>query len=239
MALDFDAPVTAEAWKFGNPTIEPQLLFIIDDHPLFREGLKTALRQHQCYHVCGESWQQGAVLALMKTGLPDVVLIDLSLSEEVGLSIIRRIREHLPQAEILVLSSIPSVDQARLTVQAGAKGYVSKGSPAQAIFNALTALARGECYIDQTFSGKLAARMSGNGDSPHAAYARLTKREKEIFKLVARGLTSARIADKLFLSHKTVENHRCRFMKKLGLSNLAQLVRLAERLRLLDDEQPI
>jgi DNA-binding NarL/FixJ family response regulator len=213
-------------------------ILVVDDHPLFREGLKAILGQDARYALAGEAGTAAEALRLAAELKPDVVLLDLSLPDAGGIEVIRGLTETLPAARIVVVSMHARIDLIAESFRAGARGYVVKESAAPHLLQALEAVNRGEQYLDSSLAPKVlmklteySARRAGTTDP---AYGTLTRREQQILRLLAEGRSASDIAALLFITRKTVENHRANIMSKLGLENLAALVRYAARLGLID-----
>lgn len=219
-------------------------ILLIDDHPLFREGLKTILRRDTAFDVAGEAGtaQEGMRAALRLR--PDLAVVDISLPDKSGIQLVRELAAALPSLRIIVVSMHSKVDYIVEAFQAGATGYVTKDSASENLLNGLVAVADGEFFLDPSISREVAKRLleAPGGRGEHgpvpgdgtAAYDALTPREREVMRLVCEGMYTKEIADALSISIKTVEHHRAGVMKKLGLQNTVELVRYAVRIGLID-----
>lgn len=216
-------------------------LLIVDDHPLFREGLKSILARAPRFAVVGEAGDGAEGLAAAERLKPDIAIIDISLPDASGISLTRRFASVAPDCRILILSMHSKGDYIKQAFQAGAQGYMVKESATDGLLTALETIAEGRVFIDRSVSAEVARRLSGReARSPSEtdeAYGRLTPREQEIFRLLAEGLTSKEIAQRLFIAPKTVENHRSNLTSKLGLGNPVDLLRYAARIGLIDIDQ--
>ena len=218
--------------------VQKKSILIVDDHPLFREGLKSIIGRNTEYCVVGEAktGREGLQLALKLK--PDLVLIDISLPDKSGIELTREIRSQLSDTRILIISMHSKIDYIAEAFQAGATGYVVKESASNGLLKALDSVIRGDYFLDSSLSHAVVesllnfpikvARIRDD------EYGRLTPREQEIMRLLAEGLSVKDIAAKLFISRKTVENHRSNIMNKLGLHNAIELIRYAARLGLID-----
>ncbi len=213
-------------------------IVIIDDHPLFREGLKSIIAGDRHFVVEGEAGNARNGFAVARKLQPDVALVDISLPDESGMQLTRRIREALPDTRVMIVSMHSKIDYIVEAFQAGATGYVVKESAAGRLVQGLHAVCGGEYFLDSSISHEVVERLM---KSPvrearvnDTDYGRLTPREQEIMRMLAEGLSKSEIAGRLCISVKTVENHRSNIMKKLDLHSAMDLVRYAAKLGLID-----
>jgi len=213
-------------------------VLIIDDHPLFREGLKSLLAQHSWFEVVGEAGSGQEGLKKTKKLKPDLVLMDISLPDKSGIELTRTIRELLPKIRVAIVSMHSKVDYIAEAFRAGATGYVVKESASQRLVECLEAVAKGHYFLDASLSHKVVEQlMKGDGTGARitdSGYGNLTSREQQVMRLLAEGYSTKEIAEKLFISAKTVENHRANILNKLGLHSTLELVRYAARIGLID-----
>jgi DNA-binding NarL/FixJ family response regulator len=213
-------------------------ILIVDDHPLVREGLKVIIGRSSKFEVVGEAGEAREGFRMAEELKPDLVLLDISLPDESGIELTRRIKSALPEARILIVSMHSKIDYITEAFKAGATGYVVKESAAEKLLTALESVATGEHYLDSPVSHSVIQNLikSPEKDTKIAdgAYGSLTPREQEILRVLAEGLSVKEIADKLFISPKTVENHRTNIMNKLGLNSSIELARYAARIGLID-----
>lgn len=218
-------------------------LLVIDDHPLFREGLKAIVSRDPRYVVAAEAGSGAEALQFARSVMPEIILLDISLPDASGLDLISQFKAQLPTARIVVVSMHAKLDLIAAAFKAGAEAYLVKESTAERLLQALDAVARDQQYLDSAISPKVVQKLlefsTRRAQMTDTSYGSLTQREQQIMRLLADGWTSSAIAGKLFITRKTVENHRANIMSKLGLKNLADLVRYAARLGLIDiDAKP-
>jgi DNA-binding NarL/FixJ family response regulator len=213
-------------------------ILIIDDHPLFREGLKAILGNDGKFVVVGEADNGHKGLQRARNLKPDVAVVDISLPDTSGIELTRELRRYLPETRVMIVSMHSKIDYISEAFQAGAIGYLVKESAAAGFLKCLNAVLNNEYFLDSSLSHQVVNRLM---ESPSrekrikdAAYSALTKREQEVMRLLAEGLSCKEAAQKLFISPKTVENHRANIMSKLDLHSTLELVRYAAKLGLID-----
>jgi DNA-binding NarL/FixJ family response regulator len=213
-------------------------VLIVDDHPLFRKGLKSHIESQSEFEVVGEAGDGKEGIKMAKKLRPDLVVMDLSLPDQSGIDVTRRIRSMLSETRIMILSMHSKIEYITKAFQAGAYGYVVKESAAGKLVECLKAISKGEYYIDASLCHKVARNLMGSGEKEanvkDAAYRTLTPREQQILRLLAQGLAAKDIAEQLFISHRTVGNHRSNIMNKLDLHSTMELVRYATKLGIID-----
>jgi len=213
-------------------------ILIIDDHPLFREGLKSIISRSKRYEVCGEAGTAAEGLRMARELNPGLILIDISLPDRSGIALTREILTVLEDARILIISMHAAINYITEAFQAGAAGYVVKESAHERLIEGLDTIAQGNYFLDSSISQEVVKTLKGTpvrearaGDTE---YGRLTTREQEIMRLLAEGFKAKEIGEMLCISPKTVENHRTNIMQKLGLHSTIELVRYAAKIGLID-----
>jgi DNA-binding NarL/FixJ family response regulator len=213
-------------------------ILIVDDHPLFREGLKSLIARNPGFEVVGEAGSGREGLKLAKELKPDLVIMDISLPDTSGVDVTRDIRSLLSQTRVIIVSMHSKIDHITEAFRAGATGYVVKESAADRLMHGLEAISRGEYFLDSSVSHKVVEELIDfpikEAKITDTAYGALSSREQQVMRLLAEGLSTKEIAEKLFISPKTVENHRSNIMHKLGLHSIIELVRYATKLGLID-----
>lgn len=213
-------------------------VLIIDDHPLFREGIKTIISKDTRFDIVGEAGNGREGMERVIEQKPDVAVVDISLPDTTGMELAREIRAQSGRTRIMILSMHSKIDYIVEAFQAGATGYVVKESASERLTQGLDSVAAGEYYLDSSISQEVVAKLMQSpvkeAKVSDEGYGKLSPREQEIMRLLAEGVSKATIADQLCISTKTVENHRTNIMRKLDIHSAMELVRYAARLGLID-----
>lgn len=199
-------------------------VLLIDDHVVVREGLRALLDRHEGITVVAEAGSVDDAVAL--DARADVVVTDLMLPDERGAGVVRRLKERHPDAAILVLTMVDNPTDVQMCLAAGASGYLLKETASTELVDAVRRVAAGSDYVQPSLGAAL-ARWRDTPGRVRAQSIDLSEREREVLRLIALGHTNAEIASMLFVSVRTVENHRASVMRKLGLRTRAELVRHA------------
>jgi len=218
--------------------VHKKTILIIDDHPLFREGLKVIIERDNRFEVVGEAGNGREGLRLAKELKPDLALVDMSLPDKSGIQLTRELKNASLKTRIMIITMHSKVDYIVKAFRAGATGYVVKESASERLLQGMDTVLKGEYFMDSSVSHKVVKKLmqfpEKGAKITDASYDTLTPREQEIMVLLAEGLSSKEIADKLFISPKTVDNHRSNIFRKLNLHSVIELIRYAARLGIID-----
>ena len=206
-------------------------VLLMDDHVVVREGLRVLLERQDDIDVLAEASTVAEAVALDVD--PDVVVADLMLPDERGVEVVRRLKQRHEKAAILVLTMVDNPTDVQQCLAAGARGYLLKETAGSELVDAVRKVAGGEDYLQPSLGAALAKWKESPGRVRARAVDDLTPREREVLRLIALGHTNTEIATMLYVSVRTVENHRAGVMRKLGLRTRAELVRHAAEAELI------
>ncbi len=207
---------------------QPRSVFIVDDHPIVRQGLSQLINAEHDLVVCGEAATVDGAMQSLDLADPDVVIIDLSLADSDGLELIKEIRNKTRHLPVLVLSMHDENMYAERLLSAGANGYIMKQAAADQLLTALRRVLAGGVYVSENLGASIVERLAGSERKRDSnPIERLSNRELQVLNLIGRGQTTRQVATNLNLSVKTVESHRQRMKKKLHLQTSAQLIHFA------------
>ena len=206
-------------------------VFIVDDHPLVREGLVNLIKQQPDLFVCGEAEKSAAAFKAISSLKPEVAIVDLTLEEGgSGLELIKQLQALDKPPKILVLSMHDETLFGERAFRAGAQGYIMKRSAPQHIIEAIHQLVQGKLYMSESLAMRMAGRYIGSRDaSGEPPVTQLSDREMEVFRMLGQGYATRQIAEKLHLSPKTVQVYRGRIKDKLNIAGATELIREAVR----------
>ena len=206
---------------------EPIRVLIVDDHAVVREGLRSFLTLQDGIEVAGEAADGEEALEAAARLRPDVILMDLVMPRLDGLAAMRALRERLPEARVIVLTSFLDDDKLLPALRSGAAGYLLKNAEPQELVRAIRAAQAGEALLDPVVAARLVETLAADGEVE--PLERLTPREREVLVLIAHGFANKRIARELGVSEKTVKAHVGHVLAKLGVSDRTQAAVVAVR----------
>jgi two-component system NarL family response regulator len=219
---------------------EPIRVLIVDDHALFRRGLVGVLELEKDIEMVGEAGDGAEAIDIVAQALPDVVLMDVRMPRRGGIEATRQIKELAPHTKILMLTISDEEADLYDAIKAGANGYLLKEIPIDEVADAIRRVFAGESTISPSMASKLMSEfqvmIKKTDERPATAQPRLTEREMEVLKLVAKGKNNRDIAKDLFISENTVKNHIRNILEKLHLHSRMQAVVYAVREKLLEIE---
>ncbi len=212
-----------------QPTIR---ILIADDHEIVRAGFAQFITEQGDMQVAGEAATGDEVIAKVRGGEYDVVLLDISMPDKNGIDCLRILRQFKPELPILILSGYPEAHYAVNMLRSGASGYISKNAPPEELIRAIRIVARGKRYLSETAADLVSAELERPTDKK--LHETLSEREFQIFRKLAAGQSPTNIAGELNLSVKTVSTYRSRVLEKMNLKTNADLTYYAIKNALLD-----
>jgi DNA-binding NarL/FixJ family response regulator len=208
-----------------NETPEKNRILIVDDHPLFREGLRQMIERYPGLTVCGEAADAEEAMKMLAELQPDLVLVDISLGGTNGLDLIKLIKDQNDELPVLVVSMHDESLYAERSLRAGAMGYVMKHEPASTVHAAITKVLGGEIYLSEKMSANMLSKlMRGKSDQPVSPIATLSDRELEVFRMLGEGKGVRQIAGELNLNSRTINSFRRRIKEKLNLKSATEVM---------------
>ncbi|MDP9417222.1 MAG: response regulator transcription factor [Actinomycetota bacterium] len=229
---------SGEAPAGASTAAEPIRVVVVDDHALFRRGLEMVLAQEEDIDVVGEAGDGAEAVELVQELTPDVVLMDVRMPKRGGIDACMAIKDVVPSAKIVMLTISDEEADLYDAIKAGASGYLLKEISIDEVAGAIRAVAGGQSLISPSMASKLLtefATMVKRGDErPQVPAPRLTDREMQVLKLVAKGLNNRDIAKSLYISENTVKNHVRNILEKLQLHSRMEAVVYAVREKLLE-----
>jgi two-component system response regulator NreC len=210
-------------------------IVLVEDHTIVREGIRPLL-EARGMHVIGEAADGLSAVRIVKELSPPIVIMDIALPRLGGIEATRRMLKSNPDTKVIMLTIHDEPQFVYMALEAGAKGYVVKEAPLEELMTAIKTVMRGETYLSSNFPPGLIesyVKMVKRGKKADE-FSQLTRREREILGCIAEGYTSPQIAKMLYISKKTVENHRANIMEKLAIHDTAGLVRYAIKIKLVE-----
>ncbi len=209
---------------------------IIDDHPVFRTGVRSILDRNLNIEIVGEAGSCATALTTVEQLQPDIILLDLSLPDCNGLDLTQDFERVSSQSRVVVLSMKTRAETARRAFALGVRGYVTKDSAASHLYKAIMAVMAGQEYVSEDLSPDV-HNHDRQAQPLEYGYDLLTSREQEVFRLLAEGKTSKQIASRLEITPKTADSHRSNIYRKLQIADPMELVRLAARMNVIEPDR--
>ena len=207
-------------------------ILVADDHPVVRDGLVAMLSTQTDFRVVGQASTGREVVANIEIARPDVVLLDLEMPDLDGVEALRQVTAEHPEVKVLVFTAFDDDERIVSAVQAGARGYLLKGSPRDKVFDAIRVISQGGSLLQPVVASKLMRHVSRQG-----VRSRLTARELEALDLLANGMTNKEIAAELVITVRTVKFHVSSILRKLEAGNRTEAVRIAAERGIIDLQQ--
>lgn len=204
-------------------------VFLVDDHPLVRDGLAAIINQQPDVEVCGEAETAPLALAAINAAKPDVVIVDISLANGSGLDLVKDLKAGNSGLKTLVLSMHDESLYAERSLHAGARGYIMKREAAKKVVEGIRAVHAGQLYVSEKVANIMAEKFAAGGTGAVSPVETLSDRELEVFQLLGRGLSTRQIAEHLHVGFKTVQAYCARIKDKLHLANATELLTEAIR----------
>lgn len=212
-------------------------VFIVDDHPIVRQGISRLIDQEADLMTCCEASSAQEAIDILKTCFADIMLVDISLDGVSGIELVKMLKSQHHKIPALVISMHDESLYAERALRAGARGYIMKQEATEKMLTAIRQVLRGDIYLSERMQGKILQRVLAGDDSGLSPIDLLSDRELEVFRLIGKGYATSDIAQELNRSVKTVETHRAHLKDKLALKNAAELTRYAVRWVEQQDEQ--
>jgi two-component system, NarL family, invasion response regulator UvrY len=208
----------------SNNTSKTIRILIADDHPIFRQGLHRAFAESSGLEVVAEAVNGPELLGKVREAEVDIVLLDITMDGEWSLDYMKELKSEFPDLPVIVLSVYPEEHFAMRYIKAGASGYLTKESPLETLEQAVRKVAEGGRFLSPEFMEKMAFSFPAGEKQPHEL---LSDREFQVYRLLVSGSSLTAIAEKLFLSVKTVSTHRSRILQKMKMETNAELIQYA------------
>ena len=223
------APQPASESPPGKPAnVKPmKRIFIVDDHPVFVQGISQLLEREPDFSICGNAASGAEALTAIENLKPDVLILDISIQGSNGIEVMKSIRPLFPDLPTLFLSMYDEQIYAERALRAGGRGYIAKSAPPAQVLEAVRKVLSGGFYISEALGARFLDRFLTGRTRTGASIDQLTDRELEVFTAIGNGKGTRQIAGELNLSVKTVETHRAHIKEKLSITSSSEMVRAA------------
>jgi len=203
-------------------------IFIVEDHPIFRNGLADLIEQEKDLKICGSAQDVSSAFNAIVKLMPDLVILDLALKTSNGMDLLEQLKQECEHIPVLILSTYDEQIYAERCLRAGAMGYINKKEASDSVINAIRQIFNGNVFLSESMTGTILNKFHKRTDTLYTTPVEvLTNRELEVFNLIGNGMVPSAIADRLHLSAKTVYSHTERIKDKLGIKHSPELVRFA------------
>jgi DNA-binding NarL/FixJ family response regulator len=219
--------MTRTAKSPAVPQVEKKTVFIVDDHPLLRQGLALLINREQDLAVCGEAAEAQTAMKEIAAQRPDILIADISLNGPDGLDLLKNLRGLYPNLPVLILSMHDESIYAERALRARANGYIMKQEATEKVLVAVRRILGGDIYLSDRMANKLLHQYISGAPADMTRLSALSDRELEVFRLIGEGRSTRQIAEKLHLSIKTVETYQAHIKEKLSLQSGRELVQHA------------
>ena len=206
----------------NNSTVKKKV-FVVDDHPIVRQGLALLINQEPDLMVCGQAEEMHSALQAIQNFRPDIMIVDISLNGPDGLELLKNVRGKYSGMPVLILSMHDESIYAERALRAGANGYIMKQEATEKVLVALRRILTGEIYVSDRVGNHMLQHYIRGASLPQSSVAELTDRELEVFRLIGEGHGTRQIAEELHLSIKTVESYQAHIKEKLSLRSAREL----------------
>jgi DNA-binding NarL/FixJ family response regulator len=212
-----------------SSTVARSTIFIVDDHPIVRQGLALLINREPDLTVCGDAEEASSALRLIEELKPDLIVVDISLNGPDGLDLLKTIRAREPNLPVLILSMLDESLYAERSLRAGANGYIMKQEATDRVLVAIRRILGGEIYVSDRMADRMLHRFVGGAQQveQRSPISDLSDRELEVFRLIGEGHGTRQIAQELHISVKTVESYQAHIKDKLSLKNARELMQRA------------
>jgi DNA-binding NarL/FixJ family response regulator len=212
------------AKKLRKAEAEKSKILVVDDHPMIRKGIVSLIDDQEDLVICGQAEDAPEALKAISETKPDIVVLDISLKSSSGIELMKSIKAQYPKLPVLILSMHNEELYAERALRAGAVGYIMKREASENLLTAIRHVLDGQIYVSDKISKRLLRKLSrGKADVVASPIDNLSDRELEVFQMIGQGYGTRQIAEKLYLSVKTIETYRTHIKEKLNLANADEL----------------